>query len=309
MSPPPLWALMVTVALSALSAAVLLLLHGQRTAQLDARIQALRAGRSHDAEVTEKQSLLVRVLSRVGNLVLRSGLLSKKTVSDFEQTIVASGRRPGPALPLFLGGKLVLLIGLPMVGWLVTRLPGVPLKPLFVVPICAVVGMMLPDFIFRTIRQRYLAAVESGMPAALDLLIICAEAGLALEASLERVAEESRKGTPATANELRITSSEMRILPDRRQALVNMGVRTGLVTMTRLGGTLAQSLKYGTPLSQALRTLAVEMRQLMLTRYEAKAARIPVLLTIPMIIFILPCVFIVVGGPAVVRVMHLMVSQ
>jgi tight adherence protein C len=167
----------------------------------------------------------------------------------------------------------------------------------------AVIGLMLPDFIVRSIRKRYVKSVEAGMPAALDLLIICAEAGLALEAGLERVAEEAQEGARATANELRITANEMKMLSDRRQALVNMGKRTELDSMIRLGTTLAQSLKYGTPLTQALRVLAAEMRQMMLTRFEAKAAKLPVLLTIPMIVFILPCIFVVVAGPAAIQVM------
>jgi tight adherence protein C len=167
----------------------------------------------------------------------------------------------------------------------------------------AVIGLMVPDFVVRSIRKRYLRGVETGMPAALDLLIICAEAGLALEAGLERVAEEAQEGARAAANELRITASEMKLLADRRQALVNMGKRTQLDSMIRFGATLAQSLKYGTPLTQALRVLAAEMRQTVLTRFEAKAAKIPVLLTIPMILFILPCIFVVVAGPAAVQVM------
>jgi tight adherence protein C len=101
----------------------------------------------------------------------------------------------------------------------------------------------------------------------------------------------------------------MKILADRRRALVNMGTRTGLEVMSRLGGTLAQTIQYGTPVSQALRVLAAEMRQATLTRYEEKAAKLPVVLTIPMILFILPCVFLIVGGPAVVQVMATMAEK
>jgi tight adherence protein C len=100
----------------------------------------------------------------------------------------------------------------------------------------------------------------------------------------------------------------MKILPERRQALINMGIRTELDSLVRLGAVLAQSLKYGTPLTMALRVLAAEMRQMMLTRFEARAARIPVLLTLPMILFVLPCVFIVVAGPAAMEVMRSMAS-
>lgn len=303
----PLWQVAFALALFALAGAALLLPACGRAAQLDARIRGLRDGRLplKDGE-RERQALWVRVFSAVGQAVLKSGLLSRKAIADLEETMLAAGHRPGPALPLFLGAKLLLVIGLPVFGWALTRTFGLHVRPMFILPICALVGLMLPDAIVRGIRKRYLAAVETGLPAALDLLIICAEAGLALEASLERVGKEAKAGAAATANELRITANEMKMLSDRRQALTNMGKRTGIESMSRLGGTLAQSLKYGTPLTQALRTLAVEMRQLMLTRYEARAARIPVLLTIPMIVFILPCVFVVVAGPAAVRVMQLM---
>ena len=99
---------------------------------------------------------------------------------------------------------------------------------------------------------------------------------------------------------------EMRVNADRRVALLNMSARTGLVCLRRLGVTLVQTLEYGTPLSQALRTLSAEMRQEALTRFETRAGRLPVLMTVPMIVFILPCVFLIVGGPAIVRVMQLM---
>ena len=156
--------------------------------------------------------------------------------------------------------------------------------------------------IIGRLRAQYLAAVERGLADALDMMVICAEAGLALEASIERVASEIRAAHPAVASELSLTSGEMRVTNDRRIALVNMGVRTKLPSLKRLGGTLVQTVQYGTPLGQALRTLSVELRQETLTRFEEKAARLPVLLTMPMILFILPCVFIVVGGPAAIQI-------
>ncbi len=115
---------------------------------------------------------------------------------------------------------------------------------------------------------------------------------------MERVAGELAGPHAAVAQELRQTLTEMRFLADRRTALLNMGRRTGLEALKRLGATLIQSAQYGTPLNQALRSLATEMRYEMLVRFEAQATRLPVLLTVPMILFILPCVFIVVGGPA-----------
>jgi tight adherence protein C len=96
----------------------------------------------------------------------------------------------------------------------------------------------------------------------------------------------------------------MRVNADRRVALLNMGIRTGLISLRRLGATLVQTLEYGTPLSQALRTLSSEMRQEALNRFETRAARLPALMTVPMIVFILPCVFLIVAGPAVVHLMQ-----
>jgi tight adherence protein C len=166
----------------------------------------------------------------------------------------------------------------------------------------AIVGLLLPDFIVRRRRAVYLKAAGRGLPDALDMLVICSEAGLGLEIGLERVATEIEPAHPEIAAELKLTCSELRILAERRIALTNMGARTGLEAMKRLGATLIQTMQYGTPLSQALRTLATEMRYEMLMRFEAQAARLPVLLTVPMILFILPCIFIVVGGPAALTV-------
>ena len=165
---------------------------------------------------------------------------------------------------------------------------------------------MLPDFIIGRLRRRYLTAVETALPDALDLLVICADAGLPLETAFDRVALEMRDSDPPTANELALTSGEMKIMPDRRQALVNLGRRTGLDSLTALGGTLAQTLQYGTPLTQALRTMSAELRHTMLMRFEERAARLPVLLTLPMMMFFLPCVILVAGGPAAVQVYHLL---
>jgi tight adherence protein C len=119
---------------------------------------------------------------------------------------------------------------------------------------------------------------------------------------MQRVAAEIWYAHPAVARELNQTVTEMQIAVNGAQALTGLGTRTGLSSLKRVATTLIQSTQYGTPLSEALRSLAAEMRQEALTRYEEKAARLPVMLTIPMIIFVLPCVFIVVGGPAALHI-------
>ncbi len=310
MSDLPGWQVGLALSLFCAIGGVLLLLAAERNARAESRIRSVLTGAGPGEPVLSSPAAAWRrLLSAVGRAVLGSGLLSRKAIDDLEQTMAAAGQRASSVLSLFVGAKLVLFAGLPLLTWIMLRITGLHVQVLLVVVTSAVVGLMAPDLVARHLRKQYLKEVEIGLPAALDLLIICAEAGLALEAGLERVAEEGREGARATANELSITANEMKILADRRQALVNMGLRTGLESMARLGGTLAQSLKYGTPLTQALRILGAEIRQTMLTRFEARAAKIPVLLTIPMILFILPCIFVVVAGPAAVRVMQATTGQ
>lgn len=269
------------------------------------RITAVRYGANEAGPDTrdDASGLPLRLVASIGVLLSRSGLLPANAVMELERTLAATGLRQRNALPLFIGAKLLLFVLLPSLAFLL--LPAAPLSPplrMLLIAGAAVGGLLLPDLIIQRRRSAYLAQVNRGLPDALDMLVICGEAGLGLELSLERVAAEIAPSHAAIAAELRLTCSELRILADRRLALANMGTRTGLDTLKRLGGTLIQTLQYGTPLSQALRTLASEMRYEMLMRFEAQATRLPVLLTVPMILFILPCIFIVVGGPAALTV-------
>jgi tight adherence protein C len=300
------WYLTLVLSLMCALGGFLILKLARRTTRADVRIRSLgRLGRRTIIEDESSSSpALHRLLRKVGRSVLASGLLSRSTITDLEETITANNAAGGHQLALFVGVKVVLFFGLPLLAWLLVSITNLHIPVVLAMLVFAVVGLLLPDYIVRRNRKKYLETVDKGMPAALDLLIMCAEAGLSLEAALERVAVDGHAAVPATANEFRITANEMKILSDRRQALVNIGTRTKLDSAMRLGGALAQSLKYGTPLIQALRVLAAEMRQMEMTRFEERAARIPVLLTIPMIVFILPCIFVVVGGPAAIRVMQ-----
>jgi tight adherence protein C len=247
-------------------------------------------------------------IRRLGGVIIESGVLSRKATADLEQTLAAAGYRSSNAVALVVGSKLVAMTGTPLVAWLLAESLGGGGRAVQWLAVLggASIGLMLPDLIIKRMRDRYLAQVESGLPDALDLLVICADAGLPLETALARVALEFRESDAPTANELSLTAGEMRVLPDRRQALINLGVRTGLESLIALGGTLAQTLQYGTPLTQALRVLSAEMRHTMLMRFEERAARLPILLTLPMIGFFLPCVIIVVLAPAGIRAYNMM---
>jgi tight adherence protein C len=162
-------------------------------------------------------------------------------------------------------------------------------------------GFMGPDLFIKNAVQKRQTAIRKGLPDALDLMVICAEAGLSLDAMLKRVAEEFAQSCPELAEELQLTSLEVGFLPDRRQALQNLINRTDMPGIRGVVNALIQSDKYGTPLAQSLRVLSAEFRNERLLRAEEKAARLPAILTVPMIIFILPALFIVLIGPAILR--------
>lgn len=160
----------------------------------------------------------------------------------------------------------------------------------------------LPDAWVKHRRKTRQIALERSLPDGLDLLVICAEAGLSLDAALKRVADEFEDSVPELSEELFLTSIELSFLPNRRQALINLADRVDIADFRGVVATLVQTEKYGTPLAQALRTLSADFREHRLLAAEEKAARLPAILTVPMILFILPALFIVLGGPAFLKV-------
>jgi tight adherence protein C len=163
-------------------------------------------------------------------------------------------------------------------------------------------GFVAPDiYLYNRTTKRY-QQIQKALPDSLDLLVVCAEAGLSLDSSLNRVAEEFARSAPEIAEELALTSIEMSFLPDRREALLNLARRADLPAVRAVVNTLAQTEKYGTPLSQSLRVLSAEAREQRMLRAEEKAARLPATMTVPMIVFILPTLFIVLMGPAAIQI-------
>jgi tight adherence protein C len=201
------------------------------------------------------------------------------------------------AMPILVAGIAFLLVYLLEIGNLSSSMR------LLAVVGGAALGLFAPElYLSNTITKRQ-KALQKALPDGLDLLVICAESGLSLDAALERVANELGAACPELAEELTLTSIELGFLPDRRQALHNLNRRTNLATIRGVVNTLVQTEKYGTPLSQSLRVLAQEFRDQRMLRAEEKAARLPATLTVPMIVFILPTLFIVLAGPAVISVM------
>ena len=166
-------------------------------------------------------------------------------------------------------------------------------------------GMYLPMLFLKNKISRRQLSIKRAFPDALDLLLICVESGMSIEAGFRKVAAEIGSQSIALAEELTLTTAELSYLPDRRQAYENLGKRTNLDGVKSVCMALQQAERYGTPMAQTLRVMAQENRDMRMSEAEKKAAGLPPKLTVPMILFFLPVLFIVILGPAAIRVMQM----
>jgi tight adherence protein C len=164
-------------------------------------------------------------------------------------------------------------------------------------------GWALPVLLAHAAAERRAAAVARGLPDALELLVVCVEAGLALENAILRVTEELKAPQPLLAEELAMTAADLKVLSNLDEGLANLATRVDLPEVHSVVTILSQSIRYGTPLADALRSAAAGMRDEALIRLEERGNRLPTLLTLPMMLFILPTIFLIVGGPAALRTM------
>jgi tight adherence protein C len=166
-------------------------------------------------------------------------------------------------------------------------------------------GINLPNLFIKNRIQRRQASINRAFPDALDLLLICVESGMSLEVAFKRVSEEIGVQSIELAEEFTLATAELSYLPDRRQSYDNFAKRVPLERVKSLCMALQQSERFGTPVATALRVIAQENRDLRMTAAEKKAAALPPQLTVPMIMFFLPVLFIVILGPAIIKVMQL----
>ena len=166
-------------------------------------------------------------------------------------------------------------------------------------------GMLSPNLFLKNKIQRRQLSIKRAFPDALDLLLICVESGMSVEAAFRKVSEEIGAQSIPLAEELTLTTAELSYLPNRRQAYENLAQRVGLEGVRSVCLALQQSERYGTPLGATMRVLAQENRDMRMSEAEKRAAALPPKLTVPMILFFLPVLFIVILGPAAIRVMAL----
>ena len=266
------------------------------------RLEAFR-GAPIGMQTTRRQPLY----RRLGIMIAASPIVGTVEQQRLLTVLAAAGIKGRGSLANFVASKVCGGLVLAGLVWLLLEWQGLfaggMLVRVGVIGIALILGWRLPDIILNHITRRRRLRLEQGMPDALDLLVICAEAGLSLNQSIDEISRQFYLSNRDVADEFAMTAAEMRVLPDFGQALDNLVERTGLADLRSLTATLKQSLKFGTPLTESLRMIAAEMRAARHARIEARAARLPVLLAIPMMLFILPCVMMVVATPVVLRIM------
>lgn len=169
----------------------------------------------------------------------------------------------------------------------------------------AYMGLYLPNIFISNLIQRRQKSIKLAFPDALDLLLICVQSGMSIEAAFAKVSKEVGPQSIELAEELSLMTAELSYLQNRRQAYENLANRVALPGVKAVCTSLIQAERYGTPLAQALRTLSQESREMRLAEAEKKAASLPPKLTVPMIVFFLPCLFVVIMGPSVIKLMKM----
>jgi len=262
------------------------------------------------SEASDNATALVRILAPLSLFASKIPIYGKSDRLKLEKNLVHAGIRFSEAVSIGMAFKFLFsLIGASSV-WLFLAS-----REMFVDdPILRIVGMAvgfimasnIPDAIIAWLAARRRRVIEDGVTDAVDLMVICAEAGLTLDTLILRVAKELRMSHQVVASELNLTSAELNILPDRREALENLYRRTGVEELKTLILILSQGEKYGTPLAQSFRTIATEGRKHKMIRLETKAAKLPAYMTLPMMVFIMPTVMVIVAGPSVYKIFEIL---
>ena len=225
---------------------------------------------------------------------------------ELRHKLAMAGWRRQSALIAFVFARLALAAGFSLFTLLVVSLgENIHLSAaaeLASTAVAGFVGFYLPNVLVTNAGQKRQAEMTSGFPDMLDLMVICVEAGLSIEAAFTRVTEEIADSSPVLAEEIGLTSAELTFLGDRSKAYSNLATRTGLPAAKSLTTALIQSERYGTPVSVALKVLAQENRNDRMAKAEQKAGALPAQLTVPMIIFFLPVLFLVIIGPAIIQI-------
>ena len=276
----------------------------KRVKALNERREQLKAGII--SSTPKRRAQLVRkneTTEWMRGLLGRLKVLQDSQLGDVQQKLAQAGIRKKEWAVAVIFARMVapvmlgLLVGI-FVYWL-NDFPTWGSMKRFVAFAAAVgIGYKGPETYITNLVSKRTALIRKGLPDALDLLVICAEAGLTVDAAFGRVARELGRAYPELGDEFAMTAIELSFLTERRQAFENLSYRVNLESVRGVVTTMIQTERYGTPLASALRVLSAEFRNERMMRAEEKAARLPAIMTVPLILFILPVLFIVILGPA-----------
>jgi tight adherence protein C len=275
----------------------------RRVKALNERREQLKAGIVASTNKRKKLTNRNQAADNVRQLLGQFQMLQDDQVKKAQQRLMQAGIRTKDlaffiilarfVLPVVLGLTAVVLI------YLLNHWPEWGAIRRYATVAGVLVGSYkAPDVWLSNKVKKRSNAIRKGLPDALDLLVICAEAGLTVDAAFGRVARELGKAYPELGDEFGLTAIELGFLNERRQAFENLADRVDLEAVRGVVTTMIQTEKYGTPLASALRVLSAEFRHQRMMRAEEKAARLPAIMTIPLILFILPTLFVVILGPA-----------
>jgi tight adherence protein C len=275
----------------------------KRVKALNERRDALKAGLVTTAR--KRQSLIRRneTTDRMGAFLGGARMLQDSQIKVIQQKLAQAGIRNKEWAVAVVFARLVAPIVLGSLGalviyWIDYFPEWSTFKKFMAFAAMVLAGYKGPDVFIQNLVNKRTDAIRKGLPDALDLLVICAEAGLTVDAAFERVSRELGRAYPELGDEFSMTSIELSFLHERRQAFENLAYRVNLDAVKGVVTTMVQTERYGTPLASALRVLSAEFRNERMMRAEEKAARLPAIMTVPLILFILPTLFVVILGPA-----------
>jgi tight adherence protein C len=272
------------------AAMLILLIREVHIRALDARVANAVLGIPDRRSSTQG---LVGWLSSIGGRYKR--FYAEENLDELRMIIRSAGFNHYRTLPIWIGVKAVSMFMFPLAAFFTAQLLGKPFADVMIFTLLGVVtGIMGPRLILLVLKRRFDAAIRLGTPDTIDLLVVCSEAGMGLEGGLERVAEEMRQTNPEMAQVLRGLLDDLRVLPNRSEAFEKLATKSE--GLRRFGTVIAQSLQYGTPLGQALRSIAADLRRERITKLEERAHKLGAKLTIPMVLFMLPAMFVILGG-------------
>lgn len=276
----------------------------KRVKALNDRREQLKAGIT--ASTSKRRAKLVHrneATDRIREFLSSLKVLQDSQLKDAQRKLLQAGIRSKDLAVTVIFGRLVLpiVLGGPILYWVYGTeafADWSPLKSYALVAGTFILSYKAPDIYLKNKINKRSDAIRKGLPDALDLLVICAEAGLTVDAAFHRVARELGRAYPELGEEFSLTAIELGFLTDRRSAFENLATRINLDAVKGVVTTMIQTEKYGTPLASALRVLSAEFRNERMMRAEEKAARLPAIMTVPLILFILPTLFVVILGPA-----------